>query len=83
PAEHKPADGPWHDHMGIVLSCEGRVLRVAEGNRDNLNRSAVVERRRDEDLGYYVRFPDGTEYDGWQYDYKTHAVRVEPFSVAR
>lgn len=71
PPENKPK-GPWHDHTGIVLSCESEYLIVAEGNINNQNVSGVIKRRRDNTIGCFVRIPDDYKYDGWKCDYKAY-----------
>lgn len=76
PKENKTEDSLWHDHIGIVLSCEGEQLTVAEGNIDNNNVSGLIQRDRGEKIGCFVRIPDGYVYDGWKYDYKTGRIRV-------
>lgn len=76
PPENKPANIPWHDHIGIVLSVDGENIIAAEGNVDNKNVSGIVCRKRDEKIGCYVRIPDLYEYDGWKYDYKTEKIRM-------
>ncbi|GGH49400.1 hypothetical protein GCM10008014_13850 [Paenibacillus silvae] len=52
-----------HDHIGIVLSCEGEVLIVAEGNVDNLNYSGIVTRSRAHCILGYIRISDDYQYD--------------------
>lgn len=71
PPENKPANTPWYDHIGIILSVDGDKLLVAEGNVNNRNYSGIVERERNDHIGCFVRIPDGYEFDGWKYDYKT------------
>ena len=78
PAGNKPENSPWHDHIGVVLSCDGQLV-VAEGNIDNNNVSGILTRLRDNTIGCYVRIPDDYEFDGWKYDYKTGEVRIEDF----
>lgn len=72
--ENKPQNSPWHDHIGVVLSCEGEQISVAEGNIDNNNFSGIVTRMRDITIGCYVRIPNDYVYDGWKYDYKTGEI---------
>ena len=71
PTENKPANTPWYDHIGIVLSVDSDKLLVAEGNVNNRNYSGIVERERNDHIGCFVRIPDGYAFDGWKYDYKT------------
>ncbi len=72
PPENKQIDSPWHDHIGVVLSCEDEFLIVAEGNIDNRNVSGIIKRKRDNTIGCFVRIPDDFKYDGWKCDYKTY-----------
>ncbi|MDF2612200.1 MAG: hypothetical protein K0R92_3674 [Lachnospiraceae bacterium] len=67
PPENKQKNSPWHDHIGVVLSCEKEYLLVAEGNINNQNVSGVIKRKRDHTIGCFVRIPDGFEYDGCNY----------------
>jgi hypothetical protein len=62
PEINKPIDSAWHDHIGILLSCEDDFLIVAEGNIDNKNVSGIIKRKRDDTIGCYLRIPDGYEY---------------------
>lgn len=78
---NKPVNTPWYDHIGIVLSVDCENLTVAEGNVDNKNVSGIIERRRYENIGCYLRIPDGYEYDGWKYDYKTDQPRTEKMNI--
>jgi len=75
PVENKPKDSPSHDHIGVVLACEGKQISVAEGNIDNNNLSGIVTRKRDITIGCYVRITNDYVYDGWKYDYKTGEIR--------
>lgn len=79
PKEHKAKDSTWCDHIGIVLSCNDEILTVAEGNVGNQNVSGIVERKRDETIGCYIRIPTNYKYDDWKIDYKTGKERVEEF----
>ena len=74
--ENKPANGAWHDHMGIVLSCDGDRLRAAEGNIDNKNVSGVIERKRGGTIGCYIRIPDDFDCEDWSGDYKKYLRNV-------
>lgn len=74
--ENKPKNSPWHDHIGVVLGCEGELISVAEGNIDNKNLSGIITRKRDITIGCYVRIPNDYVYDGWKYDYKTAEIRI-------
>lgn len=79
PIENKEPNAYWHDHIGIVISCTEDKLMDAEGNIDNQNISGIVERRRNEKIGCFIRIPEDYEYDGWKYDYKTHNIRMESY----
>ena len=81
PKENKPQNSAWCDHTGIVLSCDGDYLTVAEGNADNQNVSGVIKRRRDKTIGCYIRIPDDYEYDGWKFDFKTGNIRCQPNKI--
>lgn len=70
--ENKPKDSAWHDHIGVVLSCESEYLTVAEGNINNENVSGVIRRSRNNTIGCFVRIPDDYDYDGWKCDYKAY-----------
>ena len=59
PPDKKPADSPWHDHIGIVLTAGPDTLEIAEGNAGNGNVSGIVRRNRHERIGGLVRIPDG------------------------
>lgn len=72
PLENKQKNSPWHDHIGVLLSCEEEYLVVAEGNIDNRNVSGLIKRKRDDTIGCFVRIPDGFEYDYWDCDYKAY-----------
>lgn len=72
PLENKQKNSPWHDHIGVLLSCEEEYLVVAEGNIDNRNVSGVIKRKRNDTIGCFVRIPDGFEYDYWKCDYKAY-----------
>ena len=72
PPENKEKNSKWHDHIGVVLSCENEFLIVAEGNIDNRNVSGVIKRKRDNTIGCFVRIPDGFKYYAWNCDYKEY-----------
>lgn len=72
PPENKQKNSPWHDHIGVVLSCEEEYLVVAEGNIDNRNVSGVIKRKRDETIGCFIRIPEVFVYDYWRCDYKEY-----------
>lgn len=73
--ENKTKDSLWHDHIGIILSCDkDDFLIVAEGNIDNKNVSGIIKRRRDNTIGCYLRIPDGYQYEGWKCDYKASMI---------
>ena len=76
PPENKPEGKPWYDHIGVVLSYDNDGLTVAEGNVDNKNISNIMKRKADNTVGCYIRIPNGYEYDGWKYDYKTQEIRI-------
>lgn len=69
------------DHMGIVISCHGNQLMVAEGNADNRNVSAILSRKRDHTIYCYIRIPENYSYDGWKIDYKTGKQRIEHYEA--
>lgn len=52
-----------HDHIGIVLSCCGKALTVAEGNVDNQNKSGIVSRSRDRNIAGFIRVPEDYRYE--------------------
>lgn len=56
--EYKQKDSLWCDHIGIVLLCEGEYLTVAEGNVGNQNVSGIMQRKRDNTIGCYIRIPE-------------------------
>ncbi len=58
-----------HDHMGIVLQCNGNTIIAAEGNLDNA--SGIIERPMDGHIRGYIRIPDGYGYRRIPADYKT------------
>lgn len=68
------------DHIGIVLSCEGDSMVVAEGNVDNMNKSGIVMRKRHEKVDGYIRIDNNYTYQGWKYDYKTWSQRLVPYT---
>lgn len=70
--DYKPKDSAWHDHIGILLSCDGDNLMVAEGNADNKNVSGIIKRKFDNTIAGFIRIPDGLIYDGWKCDYKEY-----------
>ncbi|MFT4146117.1 MAG: CHAP domain-containing protein [Mobilitalea sp.] len=72
PPDNKPKDSAWHDHTGILISCEKDYFVVAEGNIDNQNVSGIINRNRDAAIGCFIRIPDNYIYDGWKYDYKEY-----------
>lgn len=72
PPENKQKNSPWHDHIGVVMSCEKEYLLVAEGNINNQNVSGLIKRKRDNTIGCFVRIPDGFEYDYYKHDYKEY-----------
>ena len=79
PKEDKEENSAWHDHIGIVLSCDNNSLIVAEGNTGNKNVSGILNRKRDDTIGCYIRIPQDYTYDGWKIDYKTGKVKVVKF----
>lgn len=76
PHEDKLENSAWHDHIGIVLSCEDDSLIVAEGNVGNKNISGIVSRKRDDKIGCYIRIPKSYSYDGWKIDFKTGETKI-------
>ncbi|MDF2544221.1 MAG: hypothetical protein K0S47_3939 [Herbinix sp.] len=72
PPENKEQGSAWHDHIGVVLSCENEFLVVAEGNINNQNVSGIIKRKRDNTIGCFVRIPNEFTYDGWNCDYKAY-----------
>ena len=76
PKEDKPENSAWHDHIGIVLSCNGNTLLVAEGNAGNKNVSGIITRKRDDTIGCYIRIPKDYTYDGWKIDFKTGEEKI-------
>ena len=77
PRENKPENSTWCDHMGVVLSCTAESLTVAEGNVDNKNISGIVNRKRDDTIGCYIRMPEDYEYNEWKMDFKTGNYRSQ------
>ncbi|MEC0129146.1 CHAP domain-containing protein [Paenibacillus pabuli] len=51
-----------HDHIGIVLACEGNQLLVAEGNKDNENFSSVRYKDRGHCIYGYMRIDDSYQF---------------------
>jgi hypothetical protein len=76
PIENKPKDSLWHDHIGIILSCEENFFVVAEGNINNKNISGIIKRKRDKTIGCFIRLTDGYKYDGWKCDYKSYLNHI-------
>ena len=76
PKEDKPENSPWHDHIGVVLSCDGDSLMAAEGNADNKNVSGIIRRKRNDTIGCYIRIPENYKYDGWKIDFKTSDEKI-------
>lgn len=76
PKEDKEENSAWHDHIGIVLSCDDSSLIVAEGNVGNKNVSGIVSRKCDNTIGCYIRIPKDYTYDGWKIDYKTGEEKI-------
>lgn len=72
PPENKQKNSPWHDHIGVVISCENDFLIVAEGNINNQNVSGIIKRKRDNTIGCFVRIPDNFKSEGLKCDYKTY-----------
>lgn len=72
PPENKEKNSAWHDHIGVVLSCEKEYLLVAEGNINNENVSGLIKRKRDNTIGCFVRIPDDFKYDYYACDYKEY-----------
>ncbi|MTI48082.1 MAG: HD domain-containing protein [Firmicutes bacterium] len=74
--ENKPENSPWHDHTGVVLSCESEYLIVAEGNINNQNVSGIIKRKRDGTIGCFIRIPDDYKYNDYNSDYKEYLTTV-------
>ncbi len=55
---YKQKDSLWCDHLGIVLSCTTEYLTAAEGNVGNNNVSGIMDRKRDDTIGCYIRIPE-------------------------
>lgn len=81
PMENKLSGSLPRDHIGIVLSCSGSELTVAEGNMNNQNQSAIVSRKRFKNIDGYVRISHDYQYDGWKYDYKTGEIKIVPYPI--
>jgi len=62
PEAYKHEDDLWCDHAGVVLSCDGDTLTVAEGNVDNQNVSGIVERKRSAAVDCYIRIPEDADF---------------------
>jgi Predicted HD superfamily hydrolase len=75
PENKKPADSPWHDHIGIVTLVQDEWLTVAEGNIGNDNVSGLVDRKRGDRIGGYIRIPEDYVYDELKYDYKKDIIK--------
>ncbi|MDR3148520.1 MAG: CHAP domain-containing protein [Oscillospiraceae bacterium] len=85
PKEKKEENSLWHDHIGIVLSCDGDTLIVAEGNVENKNVADIVRREQGGTIGCYIRIPEDYAYNGWKIDFKTgetKIVKLEAFDKA-
>jgi len=80
PKEDKAENSAWHDHIGIVTSCDGDSLMVAEGNAGNKNVSGIIKRKRDDTNGCYIRIPKDYSYDGWKVDYKTGEIKTVSYT---
>ncbi|MET1170707.1 CHAP domain-containing protein [Paenibacillus amylolyticus] len=52
-----------HDHIGIVLACDGDQLLVAEGNTDNKNYSSVLYRERGHCILGYIRVDESYQFN--------------------
>ncbi|MHB1461120.1 MAG: HD domain-containing protein [Armatimonadota bacterium] len=51
-----------HDHIGVVLGSDAKSITVAEGNSAH-NRSAVIQRERDQHVAGYIRMDDVCKYN--------------------
>ena len=51
-----------NDHIGIVLSCEGSCMLVAEGNIDNKNQSGIISRSRYDKILGFIRIDNNYKY---------------------
>jgi len=76
PKEDKSENSTWCDHIGVIVSCDGDSIMVAEGNVGNENISDIIRRKRDDTIGCYIRIPEDYTYDGWKTDYKTGVIKV-------
>jgi len=80
PNEDKPKNSAWHDHIGVIVSFEDDSLMVAEGNAGNKNISDIINRKRDDKIGCYIRIPKDYAYDGWKIDFKTGEIKTVNYS---
>jgi putative nucleotidyltransferase with HDIG domain len=76
PKEDKSPNSTWCDHIGIVLSCDGSKITVAEGNVGNKNVAGIVIRKRDNTIGCYLHISPDYCFDGWMTDYKTGEKKI-------
>ena len=76
PKKDKPENNAWHDHIGIVLSCDGDGLTAAEGNAGNKNISDIIKRKRGDAIGCYIRIPEDYKYEGSKINFKTGEEKV-------
>jgi hypothetical protein len=79
PKEDKSPDSTWCDHIGVVLSCDGSELTVAEGNVGNKNVAGIVKRKREDTIGCYLNISPDYRFDGWMIDFKTGEKRMEEY----
>lgn len=54
-------------------------LTVAQGPFGRQNLAGLTEWSRSDLDVCYLRIPDGCQYDGWKYDYKTQQLRMQVF----
>jgi len=77
PCEDKSQNSTWCDHIGIVLTCKADTITVAEGNIGNKNISGIIDRKRDDTIGCYIKIPEDYEYGDWKVDFKTGNIRTD------
>lgn len=69
PLDKKPPNSPWHDHIGVLVECEGDHLLVAEGNADGNNVTGLIPRKKNARIGGFIRVPDEYQYGDKVYTY--------------
>ena len=79
PPENKPEDQrdiPT-DHIGIILSCDGKNFTVAEGNVNNENVSGILTKPLHKNTEGYIRIDNSFNYKDWKFDYMTGTERLK------